>query len=280
MARVNVENRLFADGRLLTLSREVGSLHKAIGALVVLWHDSQDEFKLGGTKAQIIEWLRPRGQKDGERFFEALLRCRFIKQVDDTTFHVSGNEIQLAALARHMAKSEKGGLATKKKWEKLNAAELNQNKKEVEGHSPAPGMPLPGSIQYNAVQDSAVSIQGIGKEYSEDFLSIWAAYKGKAKERAGSKKLAWQRFEKFLSSKGKSELFYKAAMKYLAQCERLTRFPKDMSTFIGTGTPKSPHHWEEFAEDDLDVPSAPATVDDTPAISPITRGALNEGEGK
>lgn len=92
-----------------------------------------------------------------------------------------------------------------------------------------------------AHQPLALAPALVNKEYiySEEFESIWKKYG------SGSKQVAAERFKKYITA-SKLENFKQAVDNYLAECAALSRYLKDLSTFIGTGKGKSVHYWLEY----------------------------------
>lgn len=161
MARVNVEETTFGEGRLVKFSMQAKcSIQEALGFLLLLWHDSQELLKASGTKEEIIEWCRVYDETRAEQIFHALLRAPYLTDLGDGLFEIHGNESQISSRITHMEKSKKGAQSTKDKW--------NRNQKK--GHRPATGLPqahptpdptpglqpCPNQAQFNAIQGNAI----------------------------------------------------------------------------------------------------------------------------
>lgn len=147
MARINIEEeawkRLYRLADLMDLP-----VHQVIGPVVCLWSNSQDQVKVFGDKKEIIEWanLFKTDQDFSEKFFSALEKVSFISLHENGAFKIHGNDIQLESLARHRAKSAKGGKALKKK---LAAAKVPQA-----NHRQASGMALASHRGLKAIQSN------------------------------------------------------------------------------------------------------------------------------
>ncbi len=112
MPRVNLEAKLFGSGRLLRFQAKMGwDRRQALGALALLWHDSQGDLRLSGSAAEIAEWAW--SEEDVPRLIAALLATRFIRDDGDGTYHICGNADQLAWITSRREAAAKGGKANK-----------------------------------------------------------------------------------------------------------------------------------------------------------------------
>lgn len=124
MARVNVESRAFSETRLFKLMKLMNwSRAQTLGALLILWHDSQEQMKEKAEKEEILQWL---DTEEPERFFEALIESKYLVK-NCTGFHICGNAPQVNFLQRQRELGRKGGLAsgrTRSKAPNLDQLEL------------------------------------------------------------------------------------------------------------------------------------------------------------
>lgn len=191
MARVNVEERAFADGRVGRLAKKMGWWEStAIGQLVFLWRDSQEAEAARGTAEQIVFWsrldfLEPEEQA---KWVRALGTFGYIRETDTPgQWEIAGNADQIAGIQKARGKAKKGGEATKSKWLEL---------RDAEGYKPAtsrPGARLgvgSSQAQYNTKQynseregesDSAREAPSAVADPPKpkvDLVAIWNANRG------------------------------------------------------------------------------------------------------
>lgn len=186
MARVNLEDRFFAESRLDTLTRRLGWKRRAtIGAIADLWHNSQEALRTKGTEEELIEWARMDEEPDeGKRFVAALVRGKYIHAEGDE-FVIHGNEAQIEGRVSQLKGSAKGGATTKAQWEKMKA-ELAATKAALEAATSEGGprampkarpraMPEPGidqaqfkASQGNASQASTSQVTGTAESDESD----------------------------------------------------------------------------------------------------------------
>lgn len=123
MARVNIEERFFGESRLSFAAEMLGEkIVTVTGILVHLWHDSQEELKLIGTRKEIIRWCRYSfDEAENNKLIRILVDSRYISPTKDDQFLIHGNEAQIESRMRRFNASVKGGKRTKEKWEKTKA---------------------------------------------------------------------------------------------------------------------------------------------------------------
>lgn len=189
MARVNVEEELFAGRKLAKAGRILGSTQAALGYLVFLWRDSQAELRVSGSKEEIIDWMRPITTEDGELAFKALLTAGLLIQTQDDEFEIVGNETQIAARVERLSNSQKGAEATKKKWEKIKSERTNHkvevNNSKADSYATSPTTPgptamlpafemkavtTPNSVQCSSVQFSSDQTNAVQCSPGQDSL--------------------------------------------------------------------------------------------------------------
>jgi len=187
VARVNVEERAFADGRVNRLAKKMGWRDStAIGHLVFLWRDSQEAEAARGTAEQIIFWSRldDADASEQEKWVRALGTFGYIRESKTPgEWEIAGNADQIAGIQKARGKAKKGGEATKSKWLEL---------RDAEGYKPATSRPQAGSsqAQYNAMQfnskreresDSAREAPSAVADPPKpkvDLVAIWNAHRG------------------------------------------------------------------------------------------------------
>lgn len=142
MARVNLEERLFADDRLTRVGRaflgaESGLKAKAlaIGMLAMLWRISQEEGKAEATRSEIAYWL-DLAEDDGalDIILEQLARANYLSassSASSSAFRICGNADQIAAQQFWKDRASKGGKAKRKKELAAGNALLSQTKDRV-----------------------------------------------------------------------------------------------------------------------------------------------------
>lgn len=119
MARVNLENHLFGDPRLMILGaylEHATSIRQAcymqcLGMLAMLWHESQAEQISVATGQQIRRWtLCP----ESDESIKALVEAGFIVELKNDSYEIVGNEKQIEALK---SKNIKARSAANKRWQ-------------------------------------------------------------------------------------------------------------------------------------------------------------------
>jgi len=146
MARVNIEERLFADIRLNRVGRCLMPIETnlkeralAIGMLAILWRQSQDDKLAAGTRADFASWF---DEDENGQFIDTLLveleRAKYIVK-DNNRYTISGNSAQLEAQERWADRAKKGGEANRKRIRKKtekhsNDAESLEKKGELEAN--------------------------------------------------------------------------------------------------------------------------------------------------
>lgn len=144
MARVNLEERLFADDRLPHIGRcllaaemPLKAKALAIGTLAILWRTSQDEGKAEATKSEIAYWLdMDESSAAMDALLSHLVRANYLESCE-LGFRICGNGDQIAALLRWRERAKKGGEANRKRLRKKqtndsNELNLQDNKGELE----------------------------------------------------------------------------------------------------------------------------------------------------
>lgn len=120
MSRVNLEERLFHERGLHRFEQMMKwDRRMALGALALLWHESQRDCRTAGSALEIGDWCWT-DDTDG-RLIEALVAAKFIEQVGDDEFLIKGNDKQIAWRAEQARKSALGGEANKRRLAKLNS---------------------------------------------------------------------------------------------------------------------------------------------------------------
>lgn len=175
MARVNFEEHGFGDGRLALLARALGgTIREAVGTLVLLWRDSQEQLRISGTKDEIVDWCRVVSDAEGEHVFAALIRARYLAPIEtgklSGQFEIRGNKTQIDMRIKNMERGKKGGRATYEKWKKEKRDHKIDNEVEdlTEGLKPSARQASatleaqpPNATQPNAKQPKATQCSAI-----------------------------------------------------------------------------------------------------------------------
>lgn len=120
MARVNLENHLFGDPRLMILcaymenapSMQQAYYMQCLGMLALLWHESQSEQISIATSDQIRRWtLCPKS----DATIEALEGAGFIRRTEDGSWEIVGNDKQIDCLKSNHIKAKSAANA---RWRK------------------------------------------------------------------------------------------------------------------------------------------------------------------
>jgi hypothetical protein len=117
MARLNLEERCFGEGRLRRLAKRMNwDDRMALGTLAMLWHESQAMSRTYGTREEIIDWcLEP----NDSSIVDHLVACRYLDPIEvegvkSPIFEIRGNERQIANLESYTRRARKGVEARKK----------------------------------------------------------------------------------------------------------------------------------------------------------------------
>lgn len=133
MARVNLEERLFADVRLNRLGRMVleadtnlKARAAAIGVLAILWRQSQDDKLYVATKSDFASWFDE--DENGPALDTLLVELERAKYIvrDGDRYTISGNRAQLEAQERWAERAKKGGEANRKRIRTKTAKQPNE----------------------------------------------------------------------------------------------------------------------------------------------------------
>lgn len=195
MARVNMEEKFFArTSRRRTASAVMGWDERTlIGALALLWHDSQAELRTHGTAEEIRAWsLEPCDSK----IIDAYVAGRYIRWDESAgQYEIEGNKEQIDGIVSKSENRKKGGEATRKKW-----AALKEGLKQAASHadSPLPAMLNAGveQAQCNAMQCNALNSSD-GHPPSGDAPSAPKKKAAKKKgEPAESTTLVWEPYRR------------------------------------------------------------------------------------
>lgn len=186
MARVNLEDQLFGQARLLRLARELYlPAHAAIGILAFLWHDSQEYGAVEATAEEICEWARLETLSEWQSFSDrngrgcepsaliaALLSARFISPSGAgpagpsdgvQRYVIHGNAEQVAGLKTYQQDKDQKIVAGKHRAASAIRDKKGHFLKKDPAERPAPldtAGPPPlvqhssgNAIQYNAIQE-------------------------------------------------------------------------------------------------------------------------------
>jgi len=245
LARVNVEDRFFGEvSRLRKFARMMKwSEREAAGALLFLWHDSQEQLMENAPGEDIADWCRvpPEGL---EAILQALLSACYIESVGENKYFIHGNKKNIRSLQNLRRRSKKGGRSTKKKWEMLKYTKSKKKNEDVkEG--------LQASLQLGAMHSKAKQCNTKQKYiYTSDFEKIWNQFPKKGRN---DKSQAFTEFKKCvdLGAVDEMQLLSTAIAKYQASIDKEN---KDSNT--EWRRPRDFKRWIKNWKDSLDLPDA------------------------
>ena len=133
MAKVTIEAKAFSDVRMKQLCRKLQIVpREAIGILVTLWHDSQEQLMIEASAEHIDAWL---GFSDSHavRVREALIDCGYLYLTDDSgLYRINGNykKVTKAKLRTKSAKT-----AAKARWKSLEKTDAVSMRSACDSHA-------------------------------------------------------------------------------------------------------------------------------------------------
>ena len=189
MARVNLENRLFADDRLGRIGRRLIEADMnlkakavAIGTLAIIWRVSQDERRVEATKEDFAYWLDE--DENGpviDTILGELLRAKYIEPCG-ANFKICGNAEQIDSQTIWRDRAKKGGEANRQRLRKKRANKdnnLNTQTKtgeleakleaELEAELVAQHQDKHKLNQYNSIQFNSIQLNSIQKKNLNTF---------------------------------------------------------------------------------------------------------------
>lgn len=119
MARINIEDQIFKDGRFLDLAIDIGCKYKAMGVIVFLWAMGQEYWKKDKS-------LIPKHLLESHPHVNSLINCNFIQQ-QEHGFYVSGAEKHFDWLLVRTESARKAGIASGKS-RRSNSNDLQRTK--------------------------------------------------------------------------------------------------------------------------------------------------------
>ena len=183
MARVNLEERLFADKRIEIVGKrlrkrkiEAEDQAKVLGFLALIWRNSQDEKKVRASAQDIAVWLGESEVTEAIKILiEQLVWANFLKKAEEnskTVYEISGNEKQLDAQKKWKERSKAGGEANRKRIEELARSvsdDISSNELVASAHdkpqaSLQASLPdsLPDSFEPRHIQFNSIQFDSIG----------------------------------------------------------------------------------------------------------------------
>jgi hypothetical protein len=158
MARVNIEERFFAEHRRLERFAKLMGWHRqrAQGCLLDLWHDSQEAMKSKGSAEEIAFWSRLDDLAETSKLVTSLSDrlVRFIRKAGPDLYEISGNSIQIKNLIGAVRRSKQGGRAFREKMKRLKEQQSPKDDASLEAGL-QPGLNDSSPAQGSAVQTSA-----------------------------------------------------------------------------------------------------------------------------
>ena len=115
---------------------------EALGTAAMLWRDSQDVLATSGTYNDIVDWahLYVLEEEEAARWVAGLEKARFISRTDDGEYLIRGNEEAIEKRVRGLERCQKGGDATRRKWEAIREAKAKlklASGRPEEGYKPS-----------------------------------------------------------------------------------------------------------------------------------------------
>lgn len=277
MARVNLEQRLFAEGRLHHLASLIGSTtHEAIGILAYLWHDSQELGKNAATAREIVIWCRwkeveldryyanSENELKAEQLISALKESGYIENIDETLYAIRGNEKQIQSLDHYRGEEHKrvsslGGRARAQNATRDSHGHFKSSREngasqpvgeETPNEIPAiqpndqPGVASenPAVTSRNSIQSNSIQI----KNPEFDFDSLYQLYPKKVGKQDGLRECGKQikTPDDFAELKAAVERYREYVTRTPVNGEFIPA-PKDFSTFMRHG------RWRDCLEPDF-----------------------------
>ncbi len=152
MARVNIEDRCFGEQRLHKFAKAMDwTLREALGCIAYLWHESQEQLHTRCTIADIFDWCWCKDEAESHKIATSLLEAGYMHSVGENLFEIHGNQIQIDARVKHLARAHKGGKSTRIKWKKIRELQQSESNEEKAGLAAMP-QASPNLAQYNARQ--------------------------------------------------------------------------------------------------------------------------------
>lgn len=137
MARVCVEERCFGEARLNQLARAMGwDVRTALGALVFLWHDSQQMKKAHASAEELAIWSRV-DENQAVAFSNALLAAGYVTKSRGNKLTIKGNAEHIEALASYRKRGQVGGKATREKHKSEKQKETQAVSRRASGPASA-----------------------------------------------------------------------------------------------------------------------------------------------
>ena len=190
MARVNVETRALAERRLEVLMKTLRwRKREALGTLVLLWHDSQEQLISHATKRQVMDWLDAKNDQEAEKILNALVRSGYVDAEPNDIFHIRGNKKHVEAFLDLKVAQIKGGLASAESRKNKKLAQvplpidLNTPSSATEVNAKQSNAEQSNSIQNNSIQDNKKkeikprSAQAAAPKSPAKSAPLWAVYK-------------------------------------------------------------------------------------------------------
>ncbi len=159
MARINIEDTIYTDGRFLELVRLSGSVDEALGSLVRAWAIAQRFYIKPEKMIPLDEWKK---QKLNDKLITVTLAT-----VIDGFVRMAGIDDQFSWLTQRVEAGRKGGLA-----------------RQATAKRPLPTAKAPNSLLITQPQEKEIKIHGIF-----DFEAVYNRYPKKLGKSDGLKRL-------------------------------------------------------------------------------------------
>ena len=260
MARITVEEKVLAEGRLHTLADYLGvSSHTAIGLLVYLWHDSQELRCAVATSSELESWCRWREFKlcyqdimQVPDLRAGLELAGYISKISENKYKIHGNEKHIDSLERYYDGVVNGGKirASKAKRGKDGRYKTKPASRPARAgkHPPAQAGPASSAIQYNSIQNNTEK-----NIYSSkfNFDLIYDLYPKKVGKKKGLEKCRSQ-----IKTQEQYDNLHKSVERYKKHCideKTESQFIKHFSTFMNS--------WEDWIEESVGSTDLPKEED-------------------
>jgi len=161
--RVGIDEQLFGSRRLAKLASYFNDRKIAIGVLVLLWHESQNEEIEFATEDQIIDWTWC--DHEPVPIVDYLVATKFIEPAGDGTYLIKGNRKHIETLQKIRAGAVKGGKATSAK-----NRQTKPPKSQGTGRLKAPKGAVYTILHYTILTPLK---GGIAKSEAEKFVGIY-----------------------------------------------------------------------------------------------------------
>lgn len=233
MARLNIEDRLFRDGRYTDLCIKFGCRFKALGAIAALWILGQEYWKRDRS-------LIPKHKWKEQNLPNELIEVGFVFERDHG-FEVDGAEKNFSWLIQKVEAGKKGGSSKNSDLEESGDERGETDGNESKPPTPTPTLsPVPSITPYSPPEGE--------EDFKKAFNQLQTGIEKHTNIRIVAGSNAKKRFLEYIIKPKKLDSFLEAIVGYLAMLEHeQDRTPKkSLETFIGTK--RSGFYWDQWVE--------------------------------